>query len=95
MIFSAKPNKLTNTSLPSSTAGALLGVLSMLWYTFARTFTSKKRKLSTKANCVFLRPFGVKGLKNSHFSSIIIRKKEIDQSGFAELENEAKLGITK
>jgi hypothetical protein len=41
MIFSAKPNKLTNTSLPSSTAGALLGVLSMVWCTFTRTYTKE------------------------------------------------------
>ena len=29
-------------------SGALLGVLSMLWCTFARSFTSKSRLLSTK-----------------------------------------------
>ena len=45
MIFSAKPNKLTNTSLPSSTAGALLGVLSMVWCTFTRSYTKKVPQL--------------------------------------------------
>ena len=47
MIFSAKPNKLTNTSLPSSTAGALLGVLSMVWCTFTRTYTNLQGNFDT------------------------------------------------
>ena len=34
--------------------GVLLGVLSMLWCTFARSFTSKKPLLSTGAKGVFL-----------------------------------------
>jgi len=36
---------ISNSSLQGSPAGVLLGVLSMLWYTFWRSYTAKKRLL--------------------------------------------------
>ena len=43
-----------NASLPAGFQKFLLGVLSMLWSTFSRSFTSKKPLFSTRAKEVFL-----------------------------------------